>query len=102
MARVRKKRVRWNASTTPDVAGYKLYWAIGGEVNYDCDCAEVGNVTEIILPDYVSSFPLIAGDVELGITAVNHAGNESDITKFFAHFDFSAPDAPTDLVVEDM
>lgn len=100
MARFRKRRIRWTPSSAHDVAGYKLYWALGGGVNYDSDFAEVGQVTEVILPDDVLAFPLVEGDIELGVTAVNHAGNESDMTKFSAHFDFTAPEAPTDLVVE--
>lgn len=102
MAKVKRKKVRWNQSTSPDVTGYKLYWALGGGVSYESDFAEVGNVTEIILPDDVLSFPLISGDLELGVAAVNHLGNESDISKFSATFNFAAPDAPTNLVVEDM
>ena len=100
MARVRKKKVRWHASNGSGVVGYKLYWAVGKEVNYDSDFAEVGNVTQVILPDDIPSFPILAGDIELGVVAVNHIGNESDMAKLSAPFDFSAPDAPTGLTVE--
>ena len=100
MGRVRKRKVRWNTSNGLGVVGYKLYWAVGKEVNYDSDFAEVGNVTEVILPDDVPSFPIIAGDIELGVVAVDHIGNESDMTKLSAPFDFTAPDAPTGLTVE--
>ena len=100
MTKIRKRRIRWNASNTHGVVGYKLYWAVGKEVSYDSDSAEVGNVTEVILPDEVSSFPLDPGDIELGVVAVDHMGNESDMTKLSAPFDFSAPDAPTGLTVE--
>jgi Tfp pilus assembly protein PilZ len=100
MARVRKRKVRWNTSNGLGVVGYKLYWAVGKEVNYDSDFAEVGNVTEVILPDDVPSFPIVAGDIELGVVAVDRIGNESDMTKMSAPFDFTAPDAPTGLTVE--
>ena len=80
--------------------GYKLYWAVGGGVSYNSDFSEVGNVTEVILPDDIPSFPLVTGDIELGVTAVNNTGNESDITKFSAPFDFAMPKAPTELMVE--
>lgn len=102
VAKVRKKRVRWSSSTAPDVGGYKLYWAVNEGVNYDSDFFEVGNVTEVILPDDVPSFPLVAGDVEVGITAVNRAGNESDMAAASAKFDFTVPAPPTDIVVEDI
>jgi hypothetical protein len=97
---IRKRSVRWNASTAPNVTGYKLYWTVGGGVNYDSDFAEVGNVTKVILPDDIPSFPILASDIELGVAAVDHIGNESDIAKFPAHFDFTAPDAPAGLTVE--
>jgi hypothetical protein len=44
----------------------------------------------------------MAGNLELGITAVNPAGNESDITKISAYFDFTVPEAPKSLMVEDL
>jgi hypothetical protein len=100
MARIRKRKIRWNSSNASGVAGYKLYWAVGKEVDYNSDFAEIGNVTEVILPDDVPSFPIVAGDIELGVVAVDHIGNESDMTKLSAPFDFTAPDAPTGLSVE--
>jgi len=100
MARIRKRKVRWNPSSASGVKGYKLYWAVGKEVNYDCDFAELGDVTEVTLPDDVPTFPIVAGDMELGVVAVDHIGNESDMTKLSAPFDFTAPEAPTGLSVE--
>jgi hypothetical protein len=100
MARVRKRKVHWDASNGLGVVGYKLYWAVGKGVNYDSDFADLGNVTEVILPDDVPSFPIDAGDIELAVVAVDHIGNESDMTKLYAPFGFTAPDAPTGLAVE--
>ncbi len=100
MARVRKRKVHWDASNGLGVVGYKLYWAVGKGVNYDSDFADMGNVTEVILPDDVPSFPIDAGDIELAVVAVDHIGNESDMTKLYAPFGFTAPDAPTGLAVE--
>ena len=100
MARVRKRKVHWDASNGLGVVGYKLYWAVGKGVNYDSDFADLGNVTEVILPDDVPSFPIDAGDIELAVVAVDHIGNESDMTKLYAPFGFTAPDAPTGLTVE--
>jgi hypothetical protein len=100
MARVRKRKVHWNASNGLGVVGYKLYWAVGKGVNYDSDFAEVGKVTEVILPDDVPSFPIDTGDIELAVAAVDHIGNESDMAKLYAPFGFTAPDAPTGLAVE--
>jgi hypothetical protein len=80
--------------------GYKLYWAEDGRVHYDSESAMLGNVEEIVLPDGVPSFPLVKGSIELGITAVNEIGNESDMTKVSFPFQFSVPDPPENLTLE--
>lgn len=98
--KVKKRTVRWNASASPEVASYRLYWAVVGGVNYDSPFAELGDVTEVILPDDVPSFPLVTGNVELGVTAVSHMGNESDMVRASAHLHFAPPDPPTGLIVE--
>ena len=95
MAKVKKRRLLWEPSTSSNVIGYKLYWAEQGEMNYDSPCTMIGNVTEVVLPDGVPSFPIVKGSIELGITAVNEIGNESDMVKFATPFQFSVPDAPT-------
>ena len=95
MAKVKKRRLLWEPSTSSNVIGYKLYWAEEGEVTYDSPCAMIGNVAEVVLPDQVPSFPIVKGSIELGITAVNEIGNESDMMIFATPFQFSVPDAPT-------
>ncbi len=84
----RRARIRWKASDSPNVIGYKLYWAIGGGVNYDSDFAEVGNVTEVILPDDVPSFSILPINIEIGVTAVNKIRRESDMAKHTVIFKF--------------
>jgi hypothetical protein len=100
MAKVKKRRLRWEPSASSNVIGYKLYWAEEGAVNYDSPCAMIGNVTEVVLPEQVPSFPIVKGAVELGITAINEIGNESDMMTFPAPFQFSVPDAPPRLRLE--
>jgi Tfp pilus assembly protein PilZ len=102
MGRVKKKRVRWELSSSPDVGIYRFYWSEHGEVNYDSDHADFGRVTDLILPDDIPSFPLKTGSMELGVSAINHAGNESDITRLTVDFNFDVPDAPQNLKVEDI
>lgn len=102
MAKIRKKRIRWKPSPDPNVAGYRLYWTLLEGVNHDSAFVNVGNVTEVILPDNVSSFPLLSGEMEFGITAVSRGGNESDMTVFAANVNFIAPSPPTQLRVEDI
>jgi hypothetical protein len=100
MAKIKKRKFIWEPSTSPNVIGYKLYWAEEGEVNYDSPSAMIGNVTEVILPEQVPSFPIVKGAIQLGITAVNEMGNESDMIIVSAPFQFSAPDAPVDPRLE--
>ena len=102
MGKVRKKRVRWELSSSLDVSTYRLYWSKDGGVNYDSDHADFGQVTEVILPDDIPSFPMETCDMELGVSAINHAGNESEITKLTVDFNFEVPDAPENLKVEDI
>ena len=68
MAKIKRRRLKWEPSKSSQVIGYKLYWAEGGGVDYDSDFAIVGNVTELILPDDVKSFPVVRQAVELGVT----------------------------------
>ncbi len=102
MGKVKKKRVHWEPSTSIDVASYRFYWSKDGEVNYDSDHENVGDAAEVIIPDDVPLFPLKRGSMELGVSAINHAGNESDITKLTVEFNFEVPDAPQNLKVEDI
>jgi len=100
MARLKKRRLRWKASESPQVVGYRLYWATGGTLGYDSACADLGNVTEVVLPDDIDNFPMTAGPVDIGITAVDELGNESDMITLQAPYQFDVPAAPTDLKFE--
>ena len=99
MAKIRKRKIQWQKSPSPAVVGYKLYWAEMSPVDYDSESAMLGNVGEIVLPDGVPSFPLVKGAVEIGITAVNEIGNESDMTKASFPFQFAVPEAPAHLTL---
>jgi len=101
MGKIKQKKLRWEPAAGEESAKYKLYWSENGTLDYTSSFAEVGAVTQVILPDDIPSFPRVAGSLELGIAAVNQAGNESDITKISAYFDFTVPEAPKSLVVED-
>lgn len=100
MAKVKKRRLVWKPSTSSNVIGYKLYWAEAGKVDYDSACALIGNVAEVVLPEQVPSFPIVKGPLELGVTAVNEIGNESDMMILDTPFQFSVPDAPTNPRIE--
>lgn len=99
--KIRSRRVHWEPSTSEGVTCYRLYWSTKEAVGYESDHADLGNVTQIKLPDDIPSFPLFAGQIELGISAINLAGNESEITRAIACFDFRLPEAPRSLVVDE-
>ncbi|BBO72780.1 hypothetical protein DSCW_01970 [Desulfosarcina widdelii] len=91
MARLRKCKLYWAASETEDIVGYKLYWAKGTTVSYDCESIAVGKVNEIPIPECVR---LSDEPVMLGITAVDIDGNESDMTTLEAPFQLKPPAPP--------
>ena len=100
MAKMKKRLLRWQASNSPQVIGYKLYWAQDGGVTYASSHATLGNVTEILLPDGIDAFSMGQGPVEFGVTAVDELGNESDMVTLTAPYQFSVPEPPMDLMIE--
>ena len=100
MGKIRSKVVRWQPSETPDVS-YRLYWATCRPVPHNLDYVDLGTVTEVTLPDDIPSFPLVAGKIVLGVSAVGPSGNESDITTMTADIDFTIPEAVRNLRIED-
>ncbi len=97
MAKMKKRRLHWKASPSPQVVGYKLYWSAEGGVDYDSACVRLGNVTEIMLPDDVEGLAGINGPIEFGIAAVDEVGNESDLITLKAPFQFRVPQSPSGL-----
>jgi hypothetical protein len=102
MGQIKRRRVHWERGPSEGITKYRVYWAAGRPVDYDSDHVEVENVTQVVLPDDIPSFPLIAGEIELGVSAVSYAGNESEITRATVYFDFTIPEAPKNLMVEDL
>jgi hypothetical protein len=98
--RLGKKRISWEASPTPSVVGYRVYWAVGKRVTYESPFIDVGRSTSVTLPDDIPSFPLIAGPIEIGVTSVSRSGNESDMLVLSALLDFIRPRAPIGLKLE--
>ena len=101
-SKTKRKRIQWSRSSSPGVVSYRLsyrlYWAVAGEVSYDSEFIDIGDRTEVILPDQVPSFHHVHGEVALGITALNRNGNESDMVRFSVHFDSSDQGVPAGLV----
>ncbi len=99
--KIKRKKIRWHRSPSIEVIQYRLYWSVASEVDYDSQYVELGDVTEAILPDDIPFFPLIAGMLHLGITALSKAGNESDMTRISASLDFTVPEAPKQIWLEE-
>ncbi len=102
MAKIKKRRLCWAASGSPQVIGYKLYWAESGKVDYNSRCATLGNVTEIVLPDDLDGFEPCGESMVFGVSAMDELGNESDIITLDVPYQFSAPQMPEDLWIETM
>ena len=100
MAKIKKRKLRWKSSGSPQVIGYKLYWAEDGNLGYHSPNIDLGNVTEIVLPDDVPEFNAVKGPVELGIAAVDEMGNESDLSVLSAPYQFNVPQAPERFWIE--
>jgi hypothetical protein len=97
MPKLKPRLLRWRPSESAQVAFYKLYWSDEGGVDYDSNHAVVGNVTEVLLPDGVEAFTPGNGPIEFGLTAVDELGNESDMVRVKAPYQFSVPSPPTDF-----
>jgi hypothetical protein len=100
MAKIKRRRLKWAASNSPQVVGYKLYWSENGELDYESQSVMLGNVTEIVLPDDVKPFKPNGGPIELGVTAVDELGNESDMVTLTAPYQFNIPKAPDDIYLQ--
>jgi hypothetical protein len=100
MAKIKRRRLKWIASDSSQVVGYKLYWSENGKLNYDSQWVMLGNITEIVLPDDVKSFTPNGGPIEFGVTAVDELGNESDMVTLTAPYQFNVPKAPDDLYLQ--
>jgi len=100
VAKIKKRKLHWKASDSPQVVGYKLYWSEGEKVDYESQSATLGNVTQVLLPDDIAGFTPGKGPVEFGITAVDELGNESDMVTFAAAYQFNIPQAPQDVNME--
>jgi hypothetical protein len=102
MAKMKKRKLCWDASESQQVVGYRLYWAEGGAVGYDSPFAALGNVTEVVVPDDINGFSHNGGPIEFGVAAVDELGNESDLATFKASYQFNIPLAPEGMWIENL
>ena len=101
MALVKTATLNFPPSGSPDVTGYKLYMAEApAPVDYDSPSFDLGNVSSIDLST-LPGMTTTDGTYNLGVAAVDDAGNESSMSKVDdVALDFSAPDAPGALTID--
>jgi len=105
MARVGTKVFFWTESSAADVEEYRVYVEPeANPVNYSSPYISAGKVTEVDLGELANQgfAPLVdaEGNFNLGVSALDTAGNESDIAvKPSVPLDFVAPVPPTGLGV---
>jgi hypothetical protein len=102
VGRVKRKKLIWDPSLSDKVTRYRVYWSKDGGIDYGSHYVELGNVAQVTLPDDIPSFPLVSGEIELGVSAISEAGNESEITKIKVSIDFILPEPPRNLRFEDL
>ena len=100
MARFQRKKISWEIPLNSTVLKYRLYWTAGDKLGHDSDYIELKDTKQVLLPDAIPALPKKGYDIQVGLSAINDAGNESDITMLNARLDFSIPDAPKNVKVE--
>ena len=98
MSKVLNTKISFPASESPDVIGYKLYIEQApNQVSYESKSFDLGNKTEIFIST-LEGMDQVDGVYNLGVTSVDDAGNESDLTVLEGvSLDFFAP-APVGAV----
>ena len=94
MAKIRKCKLTWNASKSKNIAGYRVYWSEGDNVEYDSEYIDLFNLTQLVISDEVV---VLDKPVMFGVSTIDFDGNESDITKLPEHFQVNVPKSPASL-----
>lgn len=95
MAKIKKVTVTFDESELTDVAGFKVY--------YDRESISEASpfLTVAVIPaqtaynlELPTAIPITDGTYNLGVVAVDNAGNESDMDVMTRFFDFTPPKKP--------
>lgn len=106
MADVKKKKIKWTTANDADIVTHRVVVApedveLTKETQPFVDIAMPE--AEIVLPDAFPAGTFSAeGNYHVGVFSVDDVGNTSDIAVVASPFDFIAPGAPTDLIVENV
>jgi len=100
MAKVKSVQLSFPPSESPDVVGYKLYMVEApAVVDYDSPSYDLGDNTSIDLAT-LDGMTSQDGVYNLGLTAVDDAGNESSMSLLNdVPLDFMAPNPPGAMLI---
>lgn len=100
MARIKNAVLSFPPSDSPDVVGYLMYMEEApAEVNYDSPSWDLGNETTIDL-ETLDQMTTKDGFYNIGIVAVDDAGNESSMSLIGdVPLDFAAPNPPGSITI---
>lgn len=99
MAKITKRTIKWNPSVASDVIGYRIYFEQDpAAVSYTSPFKQV-TVTQVVLPDDIPELANVDAVLNIGISAIDDAQNESDLSLVSFPFDQVPPDQPTGLEV---
>jgi hypothetical protein len=95
MSKVKNVDISWVASDSPDVVGYRFYYQdVDMFLDYDAPYVDLGNVTTINVAA-VLELSGLDGIYNIGITAIDDAGNESAMSiAENIPLDLESPNAP--------
>jgi hypothetical protein len=99
MAKIKGLSIKFKQSESPDVVTNKLYLVeMPGPVTYESTSYDIGNTPDVngmIVVDLATIVPNVDGIFNLGVAAVDDAGNESEMSKVDnVPLDFVAPLPP--------
>jgi len=96
VAKLAPNVIAWNKSSSTDVVGYRVRLS-ASVVDYTDPPIDVGDVAHLDFAQ-VPSMAGVDGVFNVGVTAVDDGGNESDFARLDAFpLDLVPPDAPTNL-----
>lgn len=104
MAKIKGLTIKFAPSSSPDVVTNKLYVQEAPDaVTYESTSFDVGNVVGgdgLITVDLKTVMPSVDGIFNIGVAAVDDAGNESDMkTAADVPLDFVAPNPVGDIEI---
>ena len=99
MAKITKRTIKWNPSVAADVVSYRVYFEQDPiVVNYTSPFKQV-TTTQVVLPDDIPELGNIDGIVNIAVSAIDDAGNESDLVLASFNADFIPPVGVTGLEI---